>query len=600
LNVTAVNDPPSFVKGPDQVVAEDSGSQIISGWATNLSAGPADESDTLSFDVSNNNSTFFAVQPAIDADGTLTYTPAANAVGSATVTVRVVDDGGTDNGGNNTSGPQTFVINITPVNDAPSFTKGDDPIALEDGGLQQIPIWATNISAGPPDEVGQSLTFHLSTDNDALFAVLPAVAESGTLTFAPAPNANGSANVFVFLRDNGGTADGGINESNPQSFTINITPVNDAPSFAKGADQIVDEDSGPQVVNGWASNLLAGPPDESEQQLSIEVTSNSNPSLFEVAPAIDEDGNLTYLPAVNANGIATIGMRIVDDGGTENGGQNASEPQAFTIMIRPVNDAPTAVPDSVTAIIGQPLTIQVLANDIDVDNDRLRLVSFTLPANGTVRRSGNAIIYNTKLKVFGSDSFTYTVTDDQGGFDTGTVSISVIDRIAPRTQSVQLYYGSTAYAEAMSMNRRVLPWERLTRISIVFNEGVTVDPAALTVTGLNGLIATTFEYDAATRTATWTPLDPIENGRFTMRLSKSGVADISGNLLAADWTRSYGLLAGDYDGNGVVNARDIRAIRRRFTRPGVPRDRFADIDGNGFIDQADLNIALGNRGKRLI
>ena len=69
----------------------------LEGIATNILAGPADEqaTQTVTFTVTNNNNALFSVQPAIAANGTLTFTPALNAVGSATVTVRAHDDEGT-------------------------------------------------------------------------------------------------------------------------------------------------------------------------------------------------------------------------------------------------------------------------------------------------------------------------------------------------------------------------------------------------------------------------------------------------------------------------------------------------------------------------
>src|SRR5262249_39023343 len=54
-------------------------------------------------------------------DGTLTYTTAANANGSATVTVQLHDSGGTANGGQDTSTAQIFTIHVTPVNDPPAM-----------------------------------------------------------------------------------------------------------------------------------------------------------------------------------------------------------------------------------------------------------------------------------------------------------------------------------------------------------------------------------------------------------------------------------------------------------------------------------------------
>jgi hypothetical protein len=56
-----------------------------------------------------------------------------------------------------------------------------------------------------------------------------AIPYTGTLTDRPAPNANGTARVQVVARDNGGTANGGSDTSSTATFTITVTPVNDAP-----------------------------------------------------------------------------------------------------------------------------------------------------------------------------------------------------------------------------------------------------------------------------------------------------------------------------------------------------------------------------------
>ncbi|HRZ94462.1 MAG TPA: hypothetical protein P5022_16260, partial [Candidatus Paceibacterota bacterium] len=104
----AANAPPSFTKGADQTVGEDPGAQTVTGWATSISPGEGESSQTVTFLVEHDNATLFSAQPAIAANGTLTYTPADNANGAATVTVVLMDDGGTDNGGDDTSDPQTF------------------------------------------------------------------------------------------------------------------------------------------------------------------------------------------------------------------------------------------------------------------------------------------------------------------------------------------------------------------------------------------------------------------------------------------------------------------------------------------------------------
>src|SRR6185312_3536437 len=186
------------------------------------------------------------------ATGTLTYAPVVNVFGTAHVTVRLHDDGGTANGGSDTSSPQTFTITINAVNHPPSFSSGGDQSVNEDAGPQTVAGWATSISAGP-SEASQALNFLVSTDNDALFATLPAIdPTTGTLTYAPAANAFGTAHVTVRLHDDGGTAFGGVDTSAPLIFTIAIDAINDVPSFASGSDETITEDAGPQTVVGWA------------------------------------------------------------------------------------------------------------------------------------------------------------------------------------------------------------------------------------------------------------------------------------------------------------------------------------------------------------
>ncbi|HVX64411.1 MAG TPA: Ig-like domain-containing protein [Pirellulales bacterium] len=156
---------------------------------------------------------------SLNSDGSFTYTPDANFNGIDSFTYKA-NDGSLD------SNIATATIAVNPVNDAPSFTKGGDQAIAEGAGPQSVPGWATNVSAGPPDEASQTLDFQVSTNNDALFATAPTIdPATGTLTYAPAPGALGSATVTVALHDNGGTANGGVDTSAPQTFTISISNV---------------------------------------------------------------------------------------------------------------------------------------------------------------------------------------------------------------------------------------------------------------------------------------------------------------------------------------------------------------------------------------
>jgi Big-like domain-containing protein/cadherin-like protein len=341
--VNSVNDEPSFTSGGNVTVNEDSGAYSAP-WATGISAGPANESSqTVSFVVSNNNNALFSVQPSVSSTGVLSFTPAASANGSATVTIFAQDDGGTANGGDDTSPSQTFTITVSDVNDPPSFTPGANQSVLEDAGPQTVPNWATGISAGPANESSQTITFVVSNDNNALFSVQPAISPSGTLTYTGAPNANGSAIVTVYAQDNGGTANGGNDTSATYTFTISIVAVNDAPAFTGGGNVTVLEDSGAYSA-AWATGISAGPPDESGQTLTFNVIANSNPSLFASGPSVSPSGVLSFTPAANAFGSSTITINLQDDGGTAGGGVDTSTSYTFTINVTPVNDAPSFTP----------------------------------------------------------------------------------------------------------------------------------------------------------------------------------------------------------------------------------------------------------------
>src|SRR5258707_12291571 len=101
-----------------------------------------------------------------------------------------------------------------------------------------------------------------SNTNTALFSVQPAVTSTGTLTYTPAANANGSATITLHIHDNGGIANGGDDPSAMQTFVINVTAVNDAPSFTKGANQTVIVNSGAQSLFGLGTALIPVPAGE--------------------------------------------------------------------------------------------------------------------------------------------------------------------------------------------------------------------------------------------------------------------------------------------------------------------------------------------------
>ncbi|HUK36460.1 MAG TPA: Ig-like domain-containing protein, partial [Vicinamibacterales bacterium] len=444
INVTAVNDPPSFTKGADQTSLEDAGPQTVAGWATAIDAGPNESGQTVTFTATNDDNALFLTQPAVASNGTLTYTAAANANGVATVTVVAHDDGGIANGGVDTSAPQTFTITIVSVNDAPSFTKGADQNIVEDAGAETVVHWATSISAGPADESSQSVSFTTSNDNNGLFSVQPSVDASGTLTYTPASDANGSATVTVIAHDDGGTANGGVDTSAPQTFAINVASVNDAPSFTKGPDVSLLSDAGPQTYVNWATNISPGPANESAQLVSF-LVNNDNNAVFTSQPAVSSGGTLTFTTAVAAPTTTVhVSVSAHDNGGTANGGIDTSAPQTFAINVTHVNQPPAANNDSFDAIgntelaVGAPgtqpaslaATGSVLANDSDPDSDPLTATLGTVTAGASVTMNPNGTFtYLPPVGFTGDDTFTYVLSDGQGHNVPATVTIHVTKRV---------------------------------------------------------------------------------------------------------------------------------------------------------------------------
>ncbi|MFU8815700.1 MAG: PilC/PilY family type IV pilus protein, partial [Pseudomonadales bacterium] len=205
-------------------------------------------------------------------------------------------------------------------------------------------------------------------------------------------------------------------------------------------------DAGPQSFVGWASNMSAGPPDESGQTLTFNVVGNSNPALFSAQPTVDATtGTLSFTSDVDAYGVATITLNLSDNGGTANGGIDTSPDVTFDIVVIWVNDMPIARDDAVDMLEdGGPILIDVLANDYLAEEPTVIIQAgvdgfsesppttvlnqigdpVTLP-NGQVSIVGNQIQYEPKPDFNGVDYFTYTIRDRDGDTSTATVTVSV-------------------------------------------------------------------------------------------------------------------------------------------------------------------------------
>ena len=357
----------------------------------------------------------------LGADGSFTYTPDAGYVGPDSFTYAASDGTAT--------GSATVSLVVVPPNAVPAAaaTSAD---AVEDGGAVTVTLTGT-------DADGDTLTFTAGTASDGLVTVPAggscdgATPSTCTATVTYTPNADFfGADSFTY------TVDDGEATSAPAVASLTVAPVNDAPSFAKGADQSVAEDAGPQVVSGWATAISAGPANETGQAVTFTATT-TNDTLFASPPAVDAGGTLTYTPAVDRFGTATVSVRAVDDGGTANGGADTSAAQTFVVTVTAVNDLPVADDDTFSTDEDSARALAVLAGDTDADGDTLTVSNavntdadtqdglLTVNPDGTVGYDPSGRFDSLQVGETAVETFTYDVSDGHGGSDTATVTVTV-------------------------------------------------------------------------------------------------------------------------------------------------------------------------------
>jgi gliding motility-associated-like protein len=235
------------------------------------------------------------------------------------------------------------------ANVAPSFTKGPD-IELNEDALAQTQVgWAKDISAGPASESGQTLNFLLSNDNNTLFVNQPAIDASGTLTFQSAANASGTATLTVILKDNGGTANGGVDQSIATTFVITINPVNDAP--------LIDPLNNVSIVTGNTSTTITltglhPGPGENSQELTVTSSSGTPSVLANPSVTLNDNGTATVLlvPTPGNPGIVTVTIVVQDDGGIDHGGDDETT-ITFSVTVMENDNEPDPDPSSQTVFL---------------------------------------------------------------------------------------------------------------------------------------------------------------------------------------------------------------------------------------------------------
>lgn len=327
-------------------------------------------------------------------DGTVSFLPTPDFNGETSFTYTVTDpDGNSDTG--------EVTVQVNPVNDA--------PVAVDDTDTTDLDTTVTvDLLANDSDVDGDTLSVTAATVPPEQGSLLNN--GDGTVTFTPAAAFTGPATISYAISDGNGGEDSAVH-------VIDVTPEVLAPPVANDDTAATDEDTA--VIVDLRGNDID--PDNTLDELTL--------SDLLVDPAegtvVDNgDGTVTFTPAADFNGDATITYTLTDPDG-------ASDDAEAIVTVAPVNDAPVAGDDVMGTPYNTPIEdIDVLANDTDVDGDPLRLVSATSP-DGTVLITPEGMLSFTPTEGFtGPAEITYTISDrpegdPEGLSDVGTLVVNV-------------------------------------------------------------------------------------------------------------------------------------------------------------------------------
>ena len=441
VTVTAVNERPTDLSLSANTVAEHAANGTVVGT---VSGSDPDAGDTKSYSLTNTAGGRFAINRTTGAltvaNSTLLNYEAAT---SHAVTVRVTDRGGL-------TYDETFTINLTNVNEAPSGTNATVTITEDTAHILTAANFGfSDVDAGDAlsavriDTLPTAGTLTLSgTAVTAGQVITPADLAAGQLVFTPAADANGTgyARMTFSVRDSTNLYD-----STPNTLTVNITAVNDRP--------VITANSGSSVAEGGtdtitSAELAAVDVDNSAAQLRfsvgtgpahgrLELTTRPGVALATFTQADLAANRLVY----RHDGSETLSDRFtftVSDGAGGSVGTTT-----MTLTITPVNDAPTIISNGGTAAasihVAEHVTGITVVTGADVDLPVQALIysisggadqaQFTIDASTGALSFVAPPDFEAAADANGDNVYIVQVrvTDSQGGTAMQTIQVRVTD-----------------------------------------------------------------------------------------------------------------------------------------------------------------------------
>ncbi len=279
-------------------------------------------------------------------------------------------------------------------------------------------------TAGIVDDTGAFAgTSPLGGGNILVFSVPMRANVSGTATFNLDPADDVGHDILAY-------GENAVVSSDRISYGSVSLEVN-SPAFAARDETNVDEDSSNNIINVLSNddpnNLAVG---------NLRITSVSTPSSGGTVtinrngtPNDPTDDFLNYTPLANFSETETFTYTVEDEVGS-------TDTATVEVQVQPSNDAPVANDDAPAVKQDETVAqfLDVLDNDTDLDGDTLAVQSISTTSNGgvaTIAPNGTHVNYTPAAGFSGTETFTYVVTDGNGGTDSATVEVSVQPEVPP-------------------------------------------------------------------------------------------------------------------------------------------------------------------------
>ncbi|VAW43361.1 hypothetical protein MNBD_CHLOROFLEXI01-2722 [hydrothermal vent metagenome] len=395
VTVTNVNDPPVITEADPVAVSMDEDGAPTP-FSLTLNATDI-EGDTITWSIQSQGSNGTATASGTGLSQAIGYTPNGNYNGSDSFVVQVSDgNGGTDS--------ITVNVTIDPQNDDPDAV--DDGFPVDENTTNNTLLVLGNDTN--PDS-GETLTITAvgATNNGGT-----ATNNTSDVVYSPFAGFIGTEVFTYTITDGNGRFD-------TATVTVTVQDVNEAPIITEGASTSVnmDEDGAPTA---FALTLNATDGDGDTITWSIQ-SQGSNGTATASGTGLSKV--IGYTPNANYNGSDSFVVRVSD-------GRGGTDDITVDVTIDPQNDDPDAVDDTFSVDEQSSNNMLTpLSNDTNPDSgETLTITAVGTPDNGgAVVNNGTDLTYTPLPTFMGTEVFTYTIGDGNGGSDTATINVSVDD-----------------------------------------------------------------------------------------------------------------------------------------------------------------------------